>query len=705
MSLRAEERSPWVDLTHGLNLSPVEIEALTAANSTTNPGIAFREALVAYRLFAMREARKRLVDVTLLDDTALRKTMDAIWVVYSPIFKQATAPMIAEAYIRAFRDAQAGKVPMTMVYALAEKHAERVGSYFNETSNEALIQGFNTYVNRQVPTRAALTRVLDAYGLSPRQMSGYTSATQLQPTKTESALSPKRLKTKLMSYIGKSITARLKVFQEQEAHNLEMQAQQVAWMWMVEQGHLPPQTEKMWLTAKDEKVCVQCGPMNAKKVRIEEKFKLPNGDKLYVPGAHVNCRCQIRLMVPPIIIRKADDDGWDPREHPRGGNPKNRGQFSRKPREYKEAERSPFLEEIMRGVEELRQEKPVDRPTLKLPPPKETPKLPSSASLPAPKAPPAPVAPKPSPKLPPPKPDEPQPTSGPKLPAAAAPKLPAPGGRPKLEANMEELERYTSEIQNSFQAYDKTPVDKIPTRKLKDQYGVQVPGYLVGSSDMIGLHQDHALLDDDQAIFLFTEQERKTRFVTEVTSHHGEQVNEAFASALVNNPTWVDDTGEESVVMVTLTDSFGGHAGDDEIPMDVEAEIPEDVLREAFEAALWNNPGYNERSNFAHEKKYSIQWHEFQNPDEVVGEDMLSAVELVQLAGEDPSEYRTVVMRIEDGYDTAAPASGDSTVWNAPGNYTVVNHKAMTVVDNDGVIYPYMQVDLRPKIRSERTYE
>jgi len=329
-ALPAEAPSPpWVELHVRQPLSPQERLALAARNSSADPILAWTTSLLAVREEIIPRIRKELVDVALLDETVIRQALDIAWTAAFPSMHRATGPMIAEAYIRAFRQAESGQVPIQMIYALAEEHARRVGGYFHETSSDALIQGFNTYVNRRVPQRAALERVLDAYGLTPRQMSGLTSAKQFDD-KIESSL-PRRMKQKMLSYIGKSIRDRLKIFAKQETHNLDEQAKQVAWMWMVQHGKLPETAVKMWLTAKDEKVCPVCGPLHGMKVGIGEKFTTDDGKEYFVPGAHVNCRCSVRLMINPFESVKKDLEGRElfefNQKHPRGQG----GRFARKP--------------------------------------------------------------------------------------------------------------------------------------------------------------------------------------------------------------------------------------------------------------------------------------------------------------------------------------------------------------------------------------
>lgn len=358
-----EHSSPVVELRLGASLLPAEIVALTAANSSADPAESVRQALKSYATYAARKAQEELLNVTLVDDALIRHVLDAAWYSFIPFFKKATGPMIAESYIRALQAVDAGDVPIQTIYGLADEYAMRVGRYFNDTSADALVEGFNKLVNRQVPQKVAMQRALAAYGLTPRQMSGYVAAKELQPSKIDSAL-PQRLQRKVKRYVAESLLRRLKIFGDQEAHTLDEQAKQFAWLWLQDKGKLPAYTKKMWLTAKDEKVCKVCGPMNAKKVGIKENFELPNGALLYTPGAHVNCRCTVKLMIPPVklvkksagtksLLSKAE---WDPMEHPRGGSPQNRGQFSRKPPQdiprTMEARYDPLLEEL-EGATEL----------------------------------------------------------------------------------------------------------------------------------------------------------------------------------------------------------------------------------------------------------------------------------------------------------------------------------------------------------------
>ncbi|NIV32438.1 MAG: hypothetical protein GWN58_24250 [Anaerolineae bacterium] len=54
---------------------------------------------------------------------------------------------------------------------------------------------------------------------------------------------------------------------------------------------------KRWGTARDDKVCAICGPMdNTKVMGVRGLFKLPNGDKKEGPPAHPGCRCGVSMI-------------------------------------------------------------------------------------------------------------------------------------------------------------------------------------------------------------------------------------------------------------------------------------------------------------------------------------------------------------------------------------------------------------------------
>jgi hypothetical protein len=257
------------------------------------PADAIEAALMAARIRMIEEMKTEVRGLAEPTHAQMLRAADLAWQAMFWRYRKISAPIMADAYIRAYRAAGAGDVPMSVIYDLADKHAEKIGDYFHGTSRDALAEGFNILVNRRVPAKAAADRVLDAYGLTPRQMRGFTSNKQFAVAIESPAWFDVKARARL--YIDRSLTQRVKKLAKQEEHNIDEQAKQFAWMWMQDKGQLTEKAQKMWITAKDERVCPVCGPLHGKKVGINDQFKTAEG-VFWTPGLHPNCRCVVRLI-------------------------------------------------------------------------------------------------------------------------------------------------------------------------------------------------------------------------------------------------------------------------------------------------------------------------------------------------------------------------------------------------------------------------
>ena len=653
-----------------------------------------------WRAYAVMRGRAELAAMVpdAISAQTIREVMDNLWQLFFPRWTRATGPMIAEAYIRGFSMVRRDEVPIRMIYRLADEHAQRVGAYFNRTSTDAMIEGFEKFVNKQVPRRVAMERVLESYGLSPRQVSGYVAADTLWPTKVNSA-TPIDLKTKIKQYISRSFQKRLGVFAKQEHHNLTMEAQQVAWMWMVENGKISEQTQKMWLTAKDEKVCVICGPMNAKKVGVREKFELPNGNELYVPGAHVNCRCTVKLFVNPFKIEKISKADWDPQEHPRGGNPRNRGQFSRKPPERPEVrvqERSEVLEDMLRQVREMQAQEPV----IEEAPPEEKPKAtfgptavfetpkavftekPKASFREEPKE-------KPKAEFRVEKPKAEFKVEKPK--AVFQEEKPVAGfwDKPKAEFDLsriveEEQVRQTAEQEEGIFTVEET-VTYRPTRPLlgkNDEEGrgiviLEDPGQLTNALDEV------ELFPEIDQVHMISEPYRRDWIRRRVIQQHKKSIMEKLDEIVGDGQEFVEIYDEH----------------DDR---EIYAEVPRDVVEDMLKLALKqpDDPMLHDE-RWDSEPAMDIDWKYSETDQSVEGleGDQIGWADLARNFGLVPSSYEVVLVNMTEGYPNASRI--DEETWNAPGKYIAANADKRWIQDDDGELIPYRVVDAVPDVREK----
>jgi hypothetical protein len=321
--------APFVEL--GFNPTDLRPRDLPSTGAFLgSPADAIEAALAVTRAAMVDEMKNQVRGIAEPTHAQLLRLADLAWQAVFWKYRKISAPVMADAYVQAYRDAEAGDVPMSVIYDLADKHAEKIGDYFHTSSREALAEGFTTLVNRRMPAKAAADRVLDAYGLTRRQMRGYVSGQQQFSTPISSVL-PQSVKAKARTYIDRAFTTRTRKMSRQEEHNIDEQAKQFAWMWLQDKGRLSEKAQKIWITAHDERVCPVCGHLHGQKVGVNEQFRTKEGS-FWTPGLHPNCRCVVRLIENRFakrlkgIFAKAD---FDPRLHPRGGDTENKGRFSR----------------------------------------------------------------------------------------------------------------------------------------------------------------------------------------------------------------------------------------------------------------------------------------------------------------------------------------------------------------------------------------
>lgn len=256
-------------------------------------------------------AAKQVIEVS-----HLAHMVDKAWQVYRPNWTRHVLPQVMAAYGRGFIQSKSGRVPERILVPIAQDYADKLGDYFNETSAQALAEGYQALLNRRVPAQLALDTALNAYGLTSRQMRAYV-AMEGVPKQKVSSINPLDLKRKAKEFVGRALRDRFKVFAKEEMFKAEQHAHQLVWMFENRSGRLPPGTKRMWITADDEKVCPLCGPLHKKKVDVEEPFVTKTGEKIWTPGLHVNCRCSVRLWVPHDISKADAWDDEDERLHPR----------------------------------------------------------------------------------------------------------------------------------------------------------------------------------------------------------------------------------------------------------------------------------------------------------------------------------------------------------------------------------------------------
>lgn len=268
-------------------------------------------------------------------------------------------PAVETAYTIGAVRAGGAMIPDEMVREFATKYAADTAGYFNETSAQALTEGFNTYVNRNLPARLAAEKALQGYGLNSRMMRALVGRAARAKVDSPANLNPD---ASTHDFIESMLVQRAYDIGDNEGFNVSQHGQQITWLYLQKTGRLSPNALKVWHTARDERVCPSCGPLDKKAVPVNQPFKTDHGS-LWVPSMHPNCRCEVRLrslVREEFVLAKADTppDPQFERQHPRGQG----GRFRRITRpQYAEPETEIAVEtDLERALREARERPPVE---------------------------------------------------------------------------------------------------------------------------------------------------------------------------------------------------------------------------------------------------------------------------------------------------------------------------------------------------------
>lgn len=256
-------------------------------------GLALGAAFLLHRLIMSRLIKEKVGAEPRV--SSLRLIADASAQLLMPRWLVIATPALLAGYRFGVKEAKAGTIPEGDLFEIAEAYARQLGEHYNEVSIQALLQGFTAQVNRKVPAARAARMVADAYGVPPRAMNALVSIWNSEDPKRFTSLPQDSVRDiRAKTFIDAQLRNRAGQVAEAEAWSTKSQAKQIVWAWGVERGIIPSDARRVWVTAKDEKVCKSCGPLHRKRVEVGETFDTALG-KAWTPPLHVNCRCDVIL--------------------------------------------------------------------------------------------------------------------------------------------------------------------------------------------------------------------------------------------------------------------------------------------------------------------------------------------------------------------------------------------------------------------------
>jgi hypothetical protein len=262
---------------------------------------------VALAIAAALYAHHRIAVVRLREEQAqserdLREALSRIWPKIMPTWQK----MVIPAVMHSFKLGSTTDLSYAELEALAGAYAEQMGEYVTSTSTEALIEGFNAQLNAGLNPQLAAIRAKEAYGLDAQSMRQAISSFSKGDPTYSGDLVPASVRT----IIDRLVLKRAELLGNNEAYASVQMAKALTWQFAYKSGDMPEDAQKMWITAKDERVCPICGPMDRQMVAPDDYF-VSGDQKYFAPGVHPRCRCRVQLVYSTQFQKVAPGDPYD----------------------------------------------------------------------------------------------------------------------------------------------------------------------------------------------------------------------------------------------------------------------------------------------------------------------------------------------------------------------------------------------------------
>jgi hypothetical protein len=309
-----------------------EAERGLSAGQVAAIGVAIAAAfLVVRRLIADDMAGAPPPD----DPTGAAKRL---WARHAPVWLRMVVPAITHAYSLG---RVSGLTPAELEQ-LAGDYAAGLGDYVNDTSAQALADGFTAQLNQRWSERVAWHRAAAGYGLDRQQMLGHVSGLMKGAESGGVDLVPDAAR----ALVDKALLIRADLLGQSEAHRAVESGKAIAWLVQQQHGVLPAEALKRWRMHPGELTCGTCMLLEGQAVPLAESFTLADGSKLFAPGAHPRCHCHLELAYPaPEEVRK--DAPGDPYDRDRRGHFARHEQRQRRPAQATTAERNPVVDDLL----------------------------------------------------------------------------------------------------------------------------------------------------------------------------------------------------------------------------------------------------------------------------------------------------------------------------------------------------------------------
>jgi len=184
-----------------------------------------------------------------------------------------------------------------IVNPYAADYARREVGRLIRNITQTTMEGVQTLINRGITegitVRDTARQIRTMVGLTDQQMRWVMNYELRLLDRGEI-----NIEAKVQRYADKVLRYRANTIARNETLSASAAGQQSAWQAAIDQGFLTGDETKVWIVAKDARLCEEiCEPMGGQKRKLRDPFKTGDGRLIQRPPAHVQCRCSTGLVL------------------------------------------------------------------------------------------------------------------------------------------------------------------------------------------------------------------------------------------------------------------------------------------------------------------------------------------------------------------------------------------------------------------------
>ena len=181
------------------------------------------------------------------------------------------------------------------VVATARTMSINLSTTLNKATRETLRKIIQDAVEGNLTTLQAARKIRNHVGLIPAHSD---AVDRYYDTLIQSGMKSKLAQKQADAYAQRLLKYRGETIARTEIARAVGEGQTAMWKQMVQEGYLPVDAKRVWITALDERTCKICEPMNGVETDIYGSWNTPNGFVQYPQDTHPNCRCTQGVVMP-----------------------------------------------------------------------------------------------------------------------------------------------------------------------------------------------------------------------------------------------------------------------------------------------------------------------------------------------------------------------------------------------------------------------